>query len=159
MEFQNSPGRFTSSAIILRTGQNWRHEVKKWGSIDPLHFGSFSQKHVSRNSLLNYAGRHTIRFIHESAIFSCLIEVPRAEIPNGRPWQKTNLMNIAPDRGSACWNPKWPAVTKDKLHEYCTGSRLCLVDSKMAGHDKRLTSRYCTGSRFCVVKSKMVGRY
>ena len=50
------------------------------------------------------------------------------------------LLNIAPDRGSACKNPKWPAVTKDKPHEYCTGSRLCLVDLKMARRDKRLTS-------------------
>ena len=49
------------------------------------------------------------------------------------------LMNIASDRGSACRNLKWPAVTKDKPREYCTGSRLCLVQ-KMAGHDKRLTS-------------------
>ena len=59
---------------------------------------------------------NTIRFNHESAIFSWilhLIEVLRAEIPNGRPWQKTNLMNIAPDRGSAWWIRKWRAMTKD----------------------------------------------
>ena len=60
--------------------------------------------------------RYLIRFSHESAIFSRilhLIEVLRAEIPNDRPWQKTNLMNIAPGRGSAWWIRKWRAMAKD----------------------------------------------
>ena len=34
-------------------------------------------------------------------------------IQNGRPWQKTNLVNIAPGRGSAWCNRKWQAMTKD----------------------------------------------
>ena len=49
MEFQNFPPRYTSLAIILSTYQIGRHEFKNWGSIDPLHCRSFSQKskHVS----------------------------------------------------------------------------------------------------------------
>ena len=42
-EFQKSPVRFISSAIILSTCQIWRHEVKNWGSIDPLYCRSFRQ--------------------------------------------------------------------------------------------------------------------
>ena len=44
LEFRNYPARFTSSAIILPTCQIGGHEVKNWGSIDPLHCCSFSQK-------------------------------------------------------------------------------------------------------------------
>ena len=53
-----------------------------------------------------------IRFNHESAIFSWILHL--TEVLRGE------IRNGRP----------W----------YCTGSRLCLVDSKMAGHDKRLTS-------------------
>ena len=40
------------------------------------------------------------------------IEALLGGFENGGPWQKTNLMNIAPGRGSAWSNPRWRAVIK-----------------------------------------------
>ena len=68
--------------------------------------------------------KQTIRFNHESAIFSWvlhLFEVRRGEIRNDQPWQKTNLMNIAPGRGSAWWNRKWRAMQKTNLMNIAPG--------------------------------------
>ena len=101
------------------------------------------------------------------------VEVLRGEIQDGALWQKTSLVNIAPGRGSAWSNPRWPAVTKNQFHEYCTRSKLCAVKSKMTGRDKNIASgqgfawsnparcdnrEYCIGSKRCLMKSKMAGR-
>ena len=103
------------------------------------------------------------------------VEALRGEIQDGALWQKISLVNIAPGRGSAWSNPRWPAVTKKPIswilhqvealrgeiqdggpwQEYCIGSRLCVVKPKTARCDNR---EYCIGSKRCLMKLKMAGR-